>query len=134
MQSFERLKAWQACQQLALSIYEETRFLPEEEDAWFKAHLRGVALNAASAIANGRARGEPEDFRAMLDLAGGFLGEIGCLLQLARDLGILAPDICTRLEIDRDHASKLTWGLYRRVKESLTGPGKKKAGSKPDPA
>jgi hypothetical protein len=34
---------------------------------------------------------------------------------LARDLGLLPQDRFTALEISRDHASRLTWGLARAL-------------------
>jgi hypothetical protein len=45
----------------------------------------------------------------------GSLSELSYALKLATTLGYMHPDQATEIEILRDHASRLTWGLYRAI-------------------
>jgi hypothetical protein len=45
----------------------------------------------------------------------GSLAELCYLLRLSRDLGYLTNDRWGELEAIRDHAGRLTWGLYRAI-------------------
>ena len=46
-------------------------------------------------------------------------------LRVARDLGFLADEDWRTLDILRDHAGKLTWGLYRAVSNAHNKKGSK---------
>lgn len=45
----------------------------------------------------------------------GSLSELSYFLLLSRDLGYLTADRWGELEAIRDHAGRLTWGLYRSL-------------------
>ena len=53
--------------------------------------------------------------RRFLDISLGSLSELSYALRIARDLGLLADEAWQTLDMLRDHAGKLTWGLYRAV-------------------
>lgn len=57
----------------------------------------------------------PKEFRRFLDISLGSLAELSYTLRLATDLGYLLADQQTEVEILRDHANRLTWGLYRAI-------------------
>jgi hypothetical protein len=45
----------------------------------------------------------------------GSISELSYVLLLARDLGYLKPEEWGEVEALRDHAGRLTWGLYRSL-------------------
>ena len=53
--------------------------------------------------------------RRFLDISLGSLSELSYPLRVARNLGLLADEDWQTLDMLRDHAGKLTWGLYRAV-------------------
>ncbi len=109
------LKAWQACHALVLAIYRMTALWPRREDYGLTAQIRRASASSAINIAEGSAKQSRAEFKRFLDIALGSLAEVSCLLELARDLSILTkPEYC-ELEVLRDHAGKLTWGLYRSL-------------------
>ncbi|MEA2724940.1 MAG: hypothetical protein QOH59_2711, partial [Gemmatimonadales bacterium] len=73
------------------------------------------AYSAAANIAEGAAKRGTREFRRFLDISLGSLSELSYILQLARDLGYLKPEEWGEVEALRDHAGRLTWGLYRAV-------------------
>ena len=116
MFAFERLDAWRACHQLALSVYAATQDWPRNEQYGLTSQVRRAAVSAATNIAEGAAKRGRAEFRQFLDIANGSLSEVAYLLMLARDLGILSQAEWTRIDAVRTPASKLTWRLYRSMK------------------
>jgi four helix bundle protein len=109
--AFERLQAWAACHELALALYRESATWPAVERYGITAQIRSAAVSSAANIAEGSARRGAREFKRCLDISLGSLAELAYYLKLARDLGLLPPDRFTALEISRDHASRVTWGL-----------------------
>ena len=111
----ERLKSWTACHELALAIYRVTQDWPANELYGLTSQARRAAYSASANIAEGSAKRGAREFRRYLDMSVGSLSELSYLLLLARDLGYLKAEGWGEIEALRDHAGRLTWGLYRAV-------------------
>ena len=111
----ERLKSWASCHELALAIYRLTKDWPTSEQYGLTSQARRAAYSASANIAEGSAKRGAREFRRYLDISLGSLSELSYVLLLARDLGYLKPEGWGELEALRDHAGRLTWGLYRAV-------------------
>ncbi len=109
------LKAWLACHELVLAVYRESRHWPVAERYGLTSQARRSAYSAAANIAEGVAKRGNHEFRRFLDISLGSLSELSYILQLARDLEYLKPEDWGAVEALRDHAGRLTWGLYRVV-------------------
>jgi len=112
---YERFQAWGACHQLVLEIFRLTVHWPREARYGLTGQARRAALSAAANICEGSARRGSREFRRFLDLSVGSLSELSYYLRVAGDLGYLTRSDFTEIEIHRDHASRLTWGLYEAV-------------------
>lgn len=112
---YERLKAWSACHDFVLGVYRATSKWPREEMYGLTAQVRRSALSAAVNLAEGSMRRGSREFRRFLDVSLGSLAEVSYTLKLATDLGYLPKEQQTEIEILRDHANRLTWGLYRAM-------------------
>lgn len=112
---YERIKAWQACHDLALSTYRATARWPADERYGLTSQARRAAVSAAANIAEGAAKRGPREFRRSLDTAVGSLAELSYLLGLAKDLGLSSGELLPETVALCDHASRVTWGLYRAV-------------------
>ena len=66
-------------------------------------------------IAVGAVADTPKEFRACLDQSGGALARLGAMLEIARDVDLLPAETYGELEALRDHAARLTDGLYRAI-------------------
>lgn len=111
---WERLKAWQACHQLVLAIYRATRKMPRDDDHLLTTELRQAAMTAAVNICIGSISSSRE-FRSHLQGSLGKLAVVRCLLLIMDELGYLAKEQLSELEVLRDHAAKLTGGLHRAI-------------------
>jgi len=113
-----RLKSWIACHDLALRVYRLTAEWPRDERYGLTSQARRAAYSAAANIAEGSAKQGGREFRRFLDIAIGSLSELTYILLLARDLGYLREELWGEIEAIRDHAGRLTWGLYRSLRQS----------------
>ena len=120
----ERLQAWAACHELALAVYRATLSWPHADHDILAEEARRAAVAAAVQIMIGAASGG-RDFVRRLDEAGGKLARLSATLLLARDLGIVTPAACGELETLRDHAARLTGGLYRSLAKRAATAAKK---------
>ena len=111
----EKLKAWAACHALALAAYRVTSDWPAVEKYGLTSQARRAAFSAAANIAEGSAKRGSREFRRFLDISLGSLAELSYIFVLARDLGYIKAEIWGEIEAIRDHAGRLTWGLYRAL-------------------
>ncbi len=117
MQPYEQLIAWQRCHQLVLSIHAASVNWPTQERYGITAQIRRAALSAATNLVEGSAKRGRKEFRRYLDISLGSLAEVGYLLRVARDLGIVTTAAWTKLQENREEAGKLVWLLYRSLGE-----------------
>jgi four helix bundle protein len=118
----ESLKSWVACHELVLAVYRITSRWPSREQYGLTSQARRAAYSAASNIAEGSAKRGSKEFCRFLNISLGSISELSYVLLLARDLDYLRPEEWGEIEALRDHAGRLTWGLYRsldRKRDSL---------------
>jgi four helix bundle protein len=113
----EDLRAWQACYQLAVSIYKVSRGWPSEERYGLIAQVRSAAFSAGANIAEGLAREGPRELHRFLSIALGSLAELHFALRLARDTGILEREDWAVLETERQIAGRLAGALAKSVRQ-----------------
>ena len=112
---YERLKSWLACHDLVLAVYRHTSEWPSKEQYGLTSQARRAAYSAAANIAEGSAKQGRREFCRFLNIALGSISELTYILLLARDLGYVKPEVWGEIEALRDHAGRLTWGLYRSL-------------------
>ena len=118
----ERIEAWQAAHTLTLEVYRATDRFPATERYGLTSQLRRAAVAIPANLVEGAAKRGRREFRRFLDIALGSLAELTYLLRLAQELGYLDTEIWTSLDQLRDRAGKLTWGLYRAIREGAGKP------------
>lgn len=117
MHPHERLLAWQRSHDLVLAVYRATSGSPVQERYGMVAQIRRAALSAATNLVEGSAKLGKREFRRYLDISLGSLAEVGYLLRVARDLGVLTRENWEALEATRKEAARLVWLLYRSLGE-----------------
>jgi four helix bundle protein len=115
MAPYERLDAWQLCHQLALAVYRATDQFPKSELYGLTSQSRRAAFSAAANIVEGSTRRGKREFRRFLDISLGSLAELEYILRLCRELGMLDDARAAELTELQSAASKVTWGLYRKM-------------------
>ena len=115
MEPYERFEAWSRAHQCVQAIYAATRSWPAEERYGLSAEIRRAARSVPTNIVEGSAKLGAAEFRRFLDISLGSIAEVGYLLRLARDLGILRVPEWEQLELLRKDAARLLWLLYRSL-------------------
>jgi len=116
MDAHRHLVAWQRCRVLALKTYGVTESFPPSERFGLTSQLRRAAVSAAANIAEGYARYGRAELAHALSVSLGSLAEIDTLLEIANDLGYLTPEGYAELSAMRGEASRVTFGLQRKVR------------------
>jgi four helix bundle protein len=116
MATYERLKAWQSCHQLALAVYAATDRWPRQELFGLTSQARRAARSVAANIAEGSAKRGAREFRRYLDISLGSLAELSYTLLLARDRMLLSPEEWAQLSRLHESAGGLVWLLYRSLR------------------
>jgi four helix bundle protein len=111
----ESLKSWVSCHQLALAVYRVSSRWPKTEQYGLTSQARRAAYSAAANIAEGSAKRGKKEFCRFLNIALGSISELSYALLLARDLEYMKSEDWGEIEALRDHAGRLTWGLYRSL-------------------
>jgi four helix bundle protein len=86
------LAAWREAMRLVKVVYRETAGFPREEMFGLTAQMRRCAISIPSNIAEGAARISTGELMQYLGITCGSLAELETQLELAVELGFLAPD------------------------------------------
>jgi len=116
MDAHRRLVAWQRCRDLARETYRVTESFPQSERFGLTSQLRRAAVSSAANIAEGYARYGRSELAHALSVSLGSLAEMDTLLEIANDLGYLTPEGYAALCSLRGEASRVTFGLQRKVR------------------
>ena len=117
MQPYERLIAWQRAHALLLELYRVTGTWPKEERYALTSQVRRAAFSVPVNIVEGSSRRGRREFRRFLDIAYGSLAEVGYILVIARDLGMLDPEEQRRLEAMRCSVGAPLYKLIRSMEQ-----------------
>lgn len=122
MQPYEKLGAWRACHALVLDVYRLTAQWPPAERYGLASQIRRAAVSAASNIVEGRARPSTRDYNRFVGIANGSLAEVGYLIRVASDVGLLRPEGTQLLEQRREAAARQTSRLCAALRAKLGQP------------
>ena len=100
---YERVKAWEFCHQLVLSVYRATASWPKHETYGLVSQARRAAYSAAANIVEGAAKQGSREFRRFLDVSVGSLNELSYIFRLAKDLGLSPEAELQQIEEPRPH-------------------------------
>jgi len=116
IQSWHDLLVWQKAHAATLEVYRFTKSFPADERYRLTDQLCRAASSVPTNIAEGKGRGSLAEFCQFLIIARGSIEETRYLLLLAKDLGLLAPEIYAELEAKYTEVSKMTNALLRSLK------------------
>jgi four helix bundle protein len=91
MNGHRDLVVWQKAMRLVRDVYRATRTFPSDEIYDLTGQIRRAAVFIPSNLAEGHGRNLHREFRQFIGQARGLLTELETQLEIARDLGYLAP-------------------------------------------
>lgn len=121
MRNYNNILAWQKSDDLAVAIYEATRFFPKEEVYALTSQIRRAAYSVPANIAEGSSRNSLKDYLHFLYIARGSMSEIAYFIHLSRRLRYFEEEIHSRLAKQADEASRVLTGLIGAVEKEAAG-------------
>ena len=111
---YEKLRAWELCHQLALTIRKATSSWPSADRALI-GQIRRASYSAASNIVEGYVKRGPRELRRYLDISLGSLAEVEYGLRFAKDAEIIDEAAWGSLDLLRKRAHGTTRLLYNAI-------------------
>jgi four helix bundle protein len=94
---FEKLGVWKDSRALITEVYRLTRTFPKSEAFGLVSQLNRAAVSVACNLAEGTARTSPKDQAHFSQLAYSSLMEVGCLVTVCSDLGLIGDEDQARI-------------------------------------
>jgi four helix bundle protein len=113
--SWRDLLVWQKSHAAVVSVYRLTREFPGDERYRLTDQLCRAAASVPTNIAEGKGRSSLADYRHFLVIARGSVEETRYLLFLAKDLGLISPDVFDSHEAAYAEISKMINGLIKAL-------------------
>lgn len=117
MYPFRKLAVWRRAHALALQVHEVTERNYHGRYWSLIDQMRRAATSVASNIAEGSGQATSPQFARYLTIALGSARELDYQVLLARDLGVLTPSDCVRLDARVDQVSRMLLVFRNRVAE-----------------
>jgi len=112
---YENLLVWQKANELALTVYQETKGFPKEEMFGLTSQLRRAALSVPTNIAEGYARRNDKILKVFLDQAYGSLVETKYLVNFSHEVGYLRKESLENINSRCQTVGRLIWGFSTKV-------------------
>ena len=118
MRDHRKLRAFELADQLALTIYRETKCFPNTEQFGLTSQLRRGAISVASDIVEGCARRTKSDYTRFLDIAYGSVRELEYQISLASRLGFFNEQQSSDIANQCEETAKVLYGLIQGLRRS----------------
>jgi four helix bundle protein len=116
---YKKIIAWERGHKLTLSVYQETKNFPTEEQFGLISQLRRAAYSVPSNIAEGSGRDSKRDYLRFLYIAAGSLRETEYFLLLARDLGYVSAPLFEQCTDQINASFAALHGLIAAVRKEV---------------
>jgi four helix bundle protein len=115
-ESFRALKVWQQSMTLVEEIYRVTRSFPSDERFGLTSQIRRAGVSIPSNIGEGKRRKRQPVFVHHLDIALGSQAEVEVQLEIAKRIGLLAPDDYDRIQAIVEEVGRMLNGLIASMR------------------
>ena len=116
MHSFEKLKIWQKAMDIAVSVYEISTLLPNDEKFNLIHQIKKCAVSIPSNIAEGAGRNHNKEFVQFLGIANGSTFELITQLILAKRLKLISENAIQPIINQLIEVSNMNFSLQKTLK------------------
>lgn len=106
MHNYAQMTIWMKAMELAKSIYQTTKYFPQEEVYGLVSQMRRAAVSIPSNIAEGSGRNTNKEFTHFLSIALGSLFELNTQVILAENIGFISQVQSEELQSQTLHLQK----------------------------
>lgn len=119
LKSHEDLDVWKLSIELADTVYDLGKSLPNDERFGLTSQIQRAAVSVAANIAEGSARDSTRDFLRYLSIAQGSLAEVQTLLVIARRRGFGSEELSVRIADQSTSVGRMLVGLRNALRRKL---------------
>ena len=114
---FRELKVWQKAKELAVAVYGSTKEGALARDFGLRDQMQRASVSVASNIAEGYTRESDKDRCHFLVMAKGSAAELQTQLEIAKDVGLLRPEVAEALDRQCEEVARMLFGLIKTIRE-----------------
>ena len=115
IKNFRDLEIWKLGKAIALDVYQTTKEFPKEEVFGLSSQMRRAAISIPSNIAEGFNRYHNKEYRQLLFVALGSIGELETQFEISHDLGFTPKTEFETLLEKLDHESRMIRNLIKKL-------------------
>jgi four helix bundle protein len=116
--NFKNLKVWQKSVDLAVNVYEMTKFFPSEERFGITSQMRRSSVAIPSNIAEGTARNSSKAFANCLDISLGESFELETQGIITNRVGILNDETFAAFNNELSEVQKMIIGFKNSIEQN----------------
>lgn len=118
MHNFEKLKIWQKAMDIAVSVYEISLLLPEDEKFNLIHQIKKCAVSISFNIAEGSGRNSNKEFVQFLGIANGSTFELITQLILAKRLKLIGEEMVQPIINQLVEVSNMNFSFQKTLKNN----------------
>ena len=120
MHTFEKLKIWQKAMDIAVSVYQISTLLPDDEKFNLIHQIKKCAVSIPSNIAEGAGRNHNKEFVQFLGIANGSTFELITQLLLAKRLKLIQEEKIQPIINQLVEVSNMNFAFQKTLKINKT--------------
>ena len=113
--SYKNLEAYKESKTLVKQVYALLKKFPKEETYALCDQLRRAVISVPSNIAEGSGRTSAKDQAHFFEMAFGYLMEVDCQMDIAKDLGYVSSDKLEEVSKQISQVAALLSGMRRKI-------------------
>jgi four helix bundle protein len=117
MRNFRNIQVWKRAHELVLAVYRVTAEFPKGENYGLTSQMRRASVSIPANIAEGCGRSGNIELARYLEIARSSAGELEYYVVLARDLGLIKPEVHDQLSETVTEVEKMLASYRLKVRE-----------------
>lgn len=119
MSIYYNLEVWKVAHALVLNVHSHVKRIRGSEYVSLKGQMLRAAMSVPTNLVEGSGQESPREFCRFIRIALNSSSELEYHLLLAKDFGVLRPEIFNSLRDQTVRVRKMLWGLQRGVSQRI---------------
>jgi four helix bundle protein len=115
---YNKIKAWQLADELAIKIYKLTQKFPRDEIFGLTSQMRRAAVSVPANIVEGSARQYQKEYLQFLYISMGSLAELGYYIRFSHEMGYLNKEDYDVMNLHYDRTIKTLRALMNFIEKN----------------
>ena len=119
MSIYHNLEVWKVAHALVLNVHSHAKRIRGSEYLSLKGQMLGAAMPVPTNLVEGSGQESPGEFCRFIRIALNSSSELEYHLQLAKDFGVIRPEVFHSLTDQTIRVRKMLWGVQRGVSRRI---------------